>query len=85
MRPIKKILNDIKWNPQHKSKEYPLGYYDRVQKKIIDIPYEDIIRIDEDSMVLLDDKGEETYIPLHRIVKENGHPIWERHVAGDLK
>ncbi len=73
------LLNRIKWDKNLKNDLFSIGYIDNVLKKIIWIDYKEIIRLDGSFMVLLN-KGEETYIPLHRIrkVRQNGKLIWER-------
>ena len=54
-------------------------YLDRVQNKLRQIRYTDILRF-EDNFIVMEGKDEETYIPMHRIrkVEKKGEVFWER-------
>lgn len=75
---IKDLLNKIKWDKREKPSDYFIFYYDSILKKLIQIPYAKIKRIEGSFMVL--DNEEESNIPLHRIKKvmENNVVVWER-------
>lgn len=79
MKPVKDVLNKILWDAREKPQDYTIGYYDRVQDKIIEIPFTDITRLEEGFMILMR-KGEETMIPLHRVrtIKRNNEQVWSR-------
>ncbi len=79
MKPIKDVLNKIIWDTKEHPEEYVIGYYDRVQGKIIEITFKDIARIEE-GFIILEKGGEETMIQLHRvrIVKKKGEVVWQR-------
>ena len=81
MRPIHELLNDIKWNKKHDPQHIEIGYEDRKEQSILFIPYLRIKRIEQAFMVI-DEHGEETNIPLHRIreVREQDAVIWKREV-----
>jgi len=76
---IKELLNKIKWDKNEKPESYTLYYYDRILDKLIEIKYTDILRIEDNFMIVIQ-KGEETSIPLHRVryVKKNDEIVWAR-------
>lgn len=78
MIPIQDLLNKIKWDKREKPVEYSIFYFDRVQSKLIQIPYTKIKKLEGSFMVL--DNEEESNIPLHRIKKvmKNKVVVWER-------
>jgi len=78
MLPIHQLLNKIKWDKRENPEEYSVFYYDRILKKLIEIPYTKIKRLEGSFMVL--DNEEETNIPLHRVRKviKNDKIVWER-------
>jgi len=79
MIPIKELLNKIKWDKNENPEDYTVGYYDRLRKEIIEIPYNKITHISENFM-LIDANGEEKMIPLHaiKIVRKKGEQLWKR-------
>ena len=80
MQPIHELLNKIKWDKRENPDDYLIFYYDRILKKLIQIPYNKIKRIEGSFMVL--DNEEESNVPLHRIkrVEKNNVVVWERKV-----
>ena len=78
MIPIKDLLNKIKWDKRENPKEYSIFYFDRILKKLIQIPYTKIKRVEGSFMVL--NNEEESNIPLHRIKKvmKKDVVMWER-------
>jgi|TARA_Y100000310_G_scaffold91835_2_gene89370 uncharacterized protein (UPF0248 family) len=78
MQPIQNLLNKIKWGKRENPEQYSIFYYDRIIKKLIEIPYTKIKRIEGSFMVL--NNEEESNIPLHRIKKvaKNSIIVWER-------
>ena len=78
MQPIHQLLNKIKWDKRENPDDYIIFYYDRILKKLIQLPYNKIKRIEGSFMVL--DNEEESNIPLHRIrkVAKNNAFVWER-------
>jgi uncharacterized protein (UPF0248 family) len=79
MQPIQDLINKIKWDENEDPSEYVIGYEDRVLKKVIEIKYSDIKRI-EDNFMVLDRDNEEVMIPLHRvrIVRKKDLVVWKR-------
>ena len=83
MQTIIDLVNEIRWNPARESREYTLGYYDRVSKEIKWIRFVDIDfdGSDKFAVVVRDDKnGFERHIPYHRFrrVKKGEELIWQR-------
>ena len=70
---IDALVNKIKWDSREKPSEYSLFYIDRITKRMVEIKYKDIKRIEE-GVLVLNRGGEETEIPLHRI----GEVMWKR-------
>ena len=67
MIPIKELLNKIKWDKREAPEQYSIFYFDRILKKLLQIPYTKIKRLEGSFMVM--DNEEETSIPLHRVKK----------------
>ncbi len=81
MEPITNIINRIKWDKREDPSDYVIGYEDRVSKKVIEVKFTEIKRI-EDNFMVLERNMEEVSIPLHRIrvVKKKGNAVWERKI-----
>lgn len=75
------LLNKIKWDSRENQEHYTLYYQDRIENKLKEIRYTDIIAIEPPCMLLSLNK-KITYIPLHRIreIKKQGKVIWQRKV-----
>ncbi|MBW2972002.1 DUF504 domain-containing protein [Candidatus Woesearchaeota archaeon] len=76
---ISELINKIKWDKRERPADYSLFYLDRITKKLVEIKYEEMKRVDE-GFIVLERDGEETSIPLHRIrkVTKKGETIWQR-------
>ncbi|MBW2997783.1 DUF504 domain-containing protein [Candidatus Woesearchaeota archaeon] len=76
---IEDLINKIKWDNREDPADYLLFYLDRITKKLVEIRYKDILRV-EDGFIVLEREGEETNIPLHRIrkVTKKGEIVWQR-------
>jgi len=79
MEPITSIINKIKWDEKENPEDYTIGYEDRISKKIVEVQFAEIKRVEDNFMVLEKDL-EEVSIPLHRIriVKKKGKIVWKR-------
>lgn len=75
---IKNLLNKIKWDKKETPEQYLIFYFDRIAKKLIQIPYTKIKKLEGTFMIL--DNEEESNIPLHRVrkVMKNNAAVWER-------
>ena len=82
MIPIHELLNRIRWDHEFGDAEFVVGYYDRLEDKIIRVPLKELVFDQEDhfDFELVDEEGTTHTIPLHRIreVIRNGEPIWHR-------
>ncbi len=78
MQPIHELLNKIKWDKRENPEEYSIFYFDRILKKLMQIPYNKIKRVEGSFMVL--DNEDESNVHLHRIkkVEKNNVIVWER-------
>ena len=83
MIPIQQLLSRIRWDPEFGRGEFVLGYYDRIEDRILHMPLKDVGFEPEDhfSCRILDEEGTAHMVPLHRIreVFKDGVLIWERH------
>jgi uncharacterized protein (UPF0248 family) len=82
MLPIHKLLSRIRWDPRFRGGEFALGYYDRVARRIMVVPFEAVsFPADAPGLFeLWDADGNLHTIPFHRVrrVYRNGRLIWER-------
>jgi uncharacterized protein (UPF0248 family) len=82
MIPIQDVLNKIIWDKEFGQGSFEIGYYDRVENKIILVPFQrlGLIPGDRFSFKLIGPDGEESSIPFHRVhqVFKDGELIWER-------
>jgi uncharacterized protein (UPF0248 family) len=83
MIPIQELLSRIRWDEAYGNADFVIGYYDRMQDRIVSAPLKELYFEKEDhfDFQLVDDMGETHTIPLHRIrqVFRNGESVWERH------
>jgi len=79
MIPIKDFLNKIKWDDNLKEEDFSISYFDRVEKKLIKINFQDIIRF-EGNFIILKVNNKDINIPIHRIrrVEKEGVVVWQR-------
>ena len=84
MLPIHVLLNRIRWDEAYGNADFVIGYYDRVEDKVITVPLKELYFVKEDrfDFELLDEDGITHTVPLHRIrqVFRNGELVWERAV-----
>lgn len=83
MIPIHELLSRIIWDKAFGEGDFEIGYYDRVEDKIIRLPFKKISFEDgtHHAFDFINDDGELHSVPLHRIkeVYKNGKLIWHRH------
>lgn len=79
---IKQLLDRIRWDPAFGGGEFELGYYDRIQKRILRVPLRELIHPPgrDGFFEFMDDSGERRSVPLHRIrdLYKDGELIWHR-------
>lgn len=80
MIPIIDVINKIKWDQKEHPEEYVIAYEDRIQHRLIEIPYTKIKRLEGTFIIIDNEEGQEVNIPTHRIkqVKKKGKIIWQR-------
>jgi uncharacterized protein (UPF0248 family) len=82
MVPIHELLHRIRWDADFARGEFKLGYFDRVENRIIQVPLREITfpKDDPHTFELLDTEGRIHRVPLHRVreVFKDGQLIWQR-------
>lgn len=82
MIPIHELLNRIRWDEDYGNADFVIGYYDRVENRILKVHLKELFFDKEDhfDFELIDDVGEAHTIPLHRIkeVYRDGDLVWRR-------
>ena len=82
MIPIHELLNRIRWDKEFGRGNFSIGYYDRVEERVIRVALREIFFEPDDhfSFDLIDEEGMLHSIPLHRIkeVYKDGELIWHR-------
>lgn len=65
MKPFHEIVNKIKWSKNENIEDYVVGYFDRIENKILEMPLSQFL---------------DSEIPQHRAryIKKNGKIIWYR-------
>ncbi len=87
MLPIQKLLSRIRWDPRFGRGRFALGYFDRVKRGIVVVPF-DTIHFPAGApgtFEIRDDEGFLHRIPFHRArrVYRDGRLIWERRPPGE--
>lgn len=87
MIPIHKLLSRIRWDPRFRAGRFTLGYFDRIERRIVTVPFARIhFPADAPAMFdVWDDAGHLHRIPFHRVrrVFRDGRLIWQRKPAGE--
>lgn len=82
MIPIQDLLNRIRWDRDFARGRFEIGYYDRVEDRIIRVAFEEIGFDPEDHFRIgvSDENLEYHSVPYHRIreVWKDGQLIWSR-------
>ncbi|UCH52853.1 MAG: DUF504 domain-containing protein [Pseudomonadota bacterium] len=87
MIPIHKLLSQIRWDPRYRNGRFTLGYFDRVARRVIDVPFETVRfpAAGPRMFEIWDEEGIMHRIPFHRVrrVTRDGRVIWVRRPLGD--
>jgi uncharacterized protein (UPF0248 family) len=82
MIPIHELLNRIRWDPEFAKGDMQLGYYDRVEDRIILVSLKEVSFPENapQAFQLTDLKGDIHRIPFHRVreVYRDSQCIWHR-------
>jgi len=80
--PIHQLLNRIRWDPEFARGNFELGYFDRVEGRVMLVPFREIDfpRDDPQLFRLIDAHGQVHRVPFHRVreVYKDGRRIWHR-------
>ncbi|WP_455365581.1 DUF504 domain-containing protein [Kaarinaea lacus] len=83
MLTAQEILNQIRWDEHFANDEFVVGYYDRVEDRIVKVAFNEIRFPDDHHFLfeIVDEEGELRSIPYHRVreIYRNGRLIWHRH------
>ena len=82
MTPIHELLNRIRWDQDFAQGEFVIGFFDRLERHIIEVPLREV-RFpagDHFAFEFTDAEGETHSVPFHRVrrVYKNGELIWSR-------
>jgi len=87
--PIHELLNRIRWDTVFARGNFELGYLDRVENRIIVVPFAEVSfsRDDPRAFRLVDEAGRSHRVPFHRVreVYKDGQRIWHRPEDGREK
>lgn len=79
---IRTLFNRIRWDRAYSQGKFAIGYYDRVEDRVIVVPFDEVGFDPDDrcAMHVATADGPVHSIPLHRVclVYRNGELIWER-------
>jgi len=82
MMPIRALLDRIRWDGEFGRGSFSLGYFDRLEGRIIIVPFAAVCFDPQDHTTfrLLAGDGQVHTIPLHRVyeVYRDGACIWRR-------
>jgi uncharacterized protein (UPF0248 family) len=82
MMPINQLLNRIRWDTEFARGEFELGYFDRVEGRIVVLSFREIDFPQDQPHVfqVVDEDGGIHRVPFHRVreVYKNGQRIWRR-------
>jgi len=82
MIPIHELLNRIRWDAAFAQGRFVLGYYDRVDDRLVRVPISRVQLVPGDHFAfqVTDDDGTTHEVPFHRVrdVYKNGELIWHR-------
>ena len=80
--PIHELLNRIRWDAEFARGNFELGYFDRVEERIIVVPFAEVSFPHDDPQAfrLVDEAGRVHRVPFHRVreVYKDGQRIWHR-------
>jgi uncharacterized protein (UPF0248 family) len=80
--PIHELPNRIRWDAEFARGKFELGYFDRVEKRIIVVQFAEasFSRDDPQAFRLVDGEGQIHRVPFHRVreVYKDGQRIWHR-------
>ena len=80
--PIHELLSRIRWDADFSRGRFELGYFDRVEGRVIVVPFHTVQFPSEDPRAfrLVDAEGRFHRVPFHRVreVYKDGQRVWHR-------
>jgi len=87
MQPIHRVLSRLRWDPRYRHGRYAIGYFDRVLRRIVVVPFEQISfpLAARKQFEIWDGNGKRIRVPLHRVrrIYRDGRVLWERNPPGE--
>ena len=84
---VESLLQRIRWDPQFGRGSFTIGYFDRLQRRVITVPLEQIVVEPGNhfSFTAVEPDGSTHGVPFHRVreVRRDGMCIWQRTVRGE--
>lgn len=82
MQPIQELIHRIQWDRDFSAADFEIGYYDRVEDRIILVPFSALYLPKGERFMfeLYDLDGGVRQVPFHRVreVYRDGRCIWKR-------
>jgi uncharacterized protein (UPF0248 family) len=82
MIPIQDLLHRIQWDPGFGNATFVIGYYDRIDDRIVRVPFQhvNLPRGEHFSFDVVEEDGTTHMVPFHRVreVWRNDKLIWQR-------
>ncbi|HYG36740.1 MAG TPA: DUF504 domain-containing protein [Clostridia bacterium] len=82
MIPIHELLNRIRWDAEFAKGKFELGYFDRVENRVILLPFKEVLFLEADrhAFRILGTDGKFHRVPFHRVreVYKDSQRIWCR-------
>lgn len=82
MKPLHEMLNRIRWDRSFGDAKFEIGYFDRVEGRILVIPLAraEYDHPEDEGFAMVDEEGRTLRIPFHRVKQlwRNGELIWSR-------
>jgi uncharacterized protein (UPF0248 family) len=82
MMPIHELINRIRWDAEFARASFTVGYYDRVKRAVVRVPFARLAfdADDHSAFIALDEDGAAHRVPYHRVreVTRDGELIWRR-------
>lgn len=82
MQPVQDVLNRIRWDRNLAGDEFKIGYYDRIQERLITVFFKEIHfpTGDHFAFEVIDGEGVVHSVPYHRVkaIYQNERLIWHR-------
>jgi uncharacterized protein (UPF0248 family) len=84
---IEALLQRIRWDPGFGHGTFTIGYYDRLQRRVIIVPLEQIHLAPGNhfSFTAVESDGTAHDVPFHRVreLQRDGVRVWQRIVPGE--